>query len=492
MIVRLLIRLARILGWWLLGFLGGLLVLSFIWAQGLPALEFWHQRSVVDEYVIELDDLSGAGIREYLAHEDEIFVAMSSLLADNIDETRTMPLSRYNPASRTNAANYPVNWNRSYHLDSPGETGLAVLAHGLSDSPYSTRAIGELLHAENFDVFGLRVPGHGTMPGVLQHTRWEDFRDAFELAVDGLVRSVSGTRPLVLVGYSNGAALAVDYTIRSLNGEVAHIPDLLILISPAVRVSAIANFARFQRWVSYIPGMGKLSWLDNLMEFDPYKYNSFPVTAGEEINKLTGRLRSGIDDLERSGNLSNFPKVLAFQSAVDATIPASGVVDGLLRRTPPGSGDELVMFDVNRDVEFSEFINSRHEALLRSLSSDDNLPFSYTIVGNRNDRSSEIVARTKPAGSNNVHVQELGLSWPDNVFSLSHVALPFPPDDPIYGVEGPRDNNMVNLGSLEARGERGVLMVSMDQLARLRYNPFFSYMAERITDSVRELPRSSR
>jgi len=82
MLVRLLLRFAKYLGWWLLGFLGGLLVLSFIWAQGLPDLQFWHQRSVVDEYVLELDDLEGSTIEEYLEHEDEIFTAMASLLVE--------------------------------------------------------------------------------------------------------------------------------------------------------------------------------------------------------------------------------------------------------------------------------------------------------------------------------------------------------------------------------------------------------------------------
>ena len=67
MLVRLLLRFAKYLGWWLLGFLGGLLVLSFIWAQGLPDLQFWHQRSVVDEYVLELDDLRGAPSRNTLS-----------------------------------------------------------------------------------------------------------------------------------------------------------------------------------------------------------------------------------------------------------------------------------------------------------------------------------------------------------------------------------------------------------------------------------------
>ena len=487
MFTRLLIRFAKYLGWWLLGFTAGLLVLSLIWAQGLPDLHYWHKRSVVDKYILELDNLEGRSIPEYLAHEDEIFDEMEVLVNKNAALTMATPLSRYNPTSRSNAANYPVNWNRSFYLDSTEESGLAVLAHGLSDSPYSTRAIGELLHREKFDVFGLRVPGHGTMPGVLQHTRWEDFRYAFELAVDGMVRSAGQKRPLVLVGYSNGAALAVDYAIRNLQGEVPHRPDLLILVSPAIRVSAVANFARFQRWVSYIPGLGKLSWLSNQMEFDPYKYNSFPVTAAEEINLLTGRIRSSLESLDASNELGSFPRIIVFQSAVDATIPASGVIDGLMLRRPPASGDELVLFDVNREARYVEFINRNHEEMLTSLETADSLPFTYTLVTNRNKNTLEAVARTKPAGTSTTHSRDTGLYWPKNVFSLSHVALPFPPDDPIYGVDGPENDNKVNLGSIDARGERGVLMVSMDQLYRLRYNPFFGYMEDRITNSLREL-----
>jgi alpha-beta hydrolase superfamily lysophospholipase len=484
---RLLVRFARYLGWWIVGFLGGVLVLSFVWAQGLPEIQFWHERSGLDEYVIDLDDLSGTGIEDYLKHEDEIFDAMAALLRENEHVTRNLSLSRYNPGSRTNAANHSVNWNRTFYLDAADEKGLALTTHGLSDSPYSTRAIGQGLHTKGFDVLGLRVPGHGTMPGVLQHTSWEDFRDAYELAVDGLVGSASNTKPLVLVGYSNGAALAVDYTIRYLMGEVPHRPDLLILISPAIRVSAIASFARVQRWVSYIPGMGKLSWLDNVMEFDPYKYNSFPVTAGEEINKLTGRLRSGLDRLESIDGLASLPRIIVFQSVVDATIPPSGAIDDLLRRRPQGSGDELVLFDVNRQIEIAQFTNGREARLLDDLDNDGELPFRYTLVTNRNDRSFEAIARTREAGSKHTRVDEIGLSWPDNVFSLSHVALPFPPDDPIYGAEAASEDGLVNLATIDVRGERGVLVVSMDQLTRLRYNPFYSYMDQRIELAIRSL-----
>ncbi len=43
--------------------------------------------------------------------------------------------------------------------------------------------------------------------------------------------------------------------------------------------------------------------------------------------------------------------------------------------------------------------------------------------------------------------------------SLSHVALPFPPDDPLYGQRPPNDDDIVFLDDLAIKGERGVLKI---------------------------------
>jgi hypothetical protein len=75
----------------------------------------------------------------------------------------------------------------------------------------------------------------------------------------------------------------------------------------------------------------------------------------------------------------------------------------------------------------------------------------------------------------------LGLSWPPEVFSLTHVAIPFPPDDPLYGLVGPtRTATLLPIGRLSPRGERAVLTVGVDALMRLSSNPFFPFVAERV------------
>jgi hypothetical protein len=76
--------------------------------------------------------------------------------------------------------------------------------------------------------------------------------------------------------------------------------------------------------------------------------------------------------------------------------------------------------------------------------------------------------------------EPLNLAWPAGVLSLSHVALPFPPDDPLYGRRPPDDESLLFLGQMALQGERGMLVLSSDWLLRLRHNPFYDYLEERV------------
>ena len=89
---------------------------------------------------------------------------------------------------------------------------------------------------------------------------------------------------------------------------------------------------------------------------------------------------------------------------------------------------------------------------------------------------------TKAPRSSTIDSTALDISWPLGVFSLSHVAIPFPPDDPVYGASVSTNSayDGIPLGRLEPRGEKQLLTVPLNQLIRLRYNPFFSYMKQRV------------
>ena len=116
---------------------------------------------------------------------------------------------------------------------------------------------------------------------------------------------------------------------------------------------------------------------------------------------------------------------------------------------------------------------------------DANLPFAVTLVGNKGPESLRVVARRKPPYSTDVTSEvELDEDWPAGVISLSHVALPFPPDDPVYGAQPPDTGEGLFLGQLAIRGERGLLKISSDWLLRLRHNPFYEYLEARTLDWI--------
>ena len=157
-------------------------------------------------------------------------------------------------------------------------------------------------------------------------------------------------------------------------------------------------------------------------------------------------------------------------------------VDRLLARLAPNR-HELVLFDINRFAVKSTLMVADPGPLTARLMADDSLPFAVTLVANENPESRKVFARRKPAFSGEVSSSEpLNLAWPAGVISLSHVALPFPPDDPLYGRRPSGEPNRLFLGQLNIKGERGLIQVPSDWLLRLRHNPFYDYVEIRVLE----------
>ena len=89
--------------------------------------------------------------------------------------------------------------------------------------------------------------------------------------------------------------------------------------------------------------------------------------------------------------------------------------------------------------------------------------------------------RSIAPGATAIDGHPIGLAWPRDVYSLSHVAIPFPVNDPVYGrEEAAGAPAVIRLGVLSPRGERAVFSVPSDTLMRLTCNPFFQYQEERV------------
>jgi esterase/lipase len=401
--------------------------------QQRPDLAPWHTAKLDAEFEAA-DAATTRTLVDYRRREDELFEQLRGEVHARVSAADRRALNRYSTGSRSDPLPHSPNWNRTFELGVDEPRGGAVLLHCASDSPYSMRALGESLHAKGYWVVGLRLPGHGTAPTGMLDVAWEDWAAAVRVAARDVSARIGAERPLYLVGYSTGAALAVEYAAARLQGEQLPRVAGLVLVSPAIGVSPAAAFARAQARLGDLRGFEKAAWTDIVPEYDPYKYNSFTANVGDQIYRLTRRIDSQLAELGGDGVVAGMPRVLAFQSVADATVSAPAVVDALFRRLAP-EGHELVLFDINRRADAEPLFDPDVVALRRRLLADAMVAVDLTVIANADESSSAAVELRRRPGANQVTRKPTGLAWPARVFSLSHTALPFPPSDPVYGAE---------------------------------------------------------
>lgn len=85
-----------------------------------------------------------------------------------------------------------------------------------------------------------------------------------------------------------------------------------------------------------IPLLEKVRWQEVAVEYDPYKFNSFPVNATRQVNRATRELHQALARATESGRIAQMPSVVTWQSVVDSTVGARGVVDTLYARLKGG------------------------------------------------------------------------------------------------------------------------------------------------------------
>jgi alpha-beta hydrolase superfamily lysophospholipase len=445
-----------------------------------PALQPWHTQILTEEFTEDMVGDQVNNFDDYMALEERLFKQLDEQIYANSATGPAHVLERYSPGSATDPHRWQTNWNHSFELTSTPTVGGVLLLHGMSDSPYSLRSLGTTLNYRGYQVIGLRLPGHGTAPSGLMRVKWQDMAAATKLAMEYLESSL-GSRPIHIIGYSTGASLALDYTLNALEDGSAAIPVSLVLVSPAIRIHAAGALAGFKNSLSVLPGLDGLSYLSVMAEFDPYKYNSFATNAGAQVHGITRNVDRRLQVLAQDPPaVDKLPPILVFKSTVDSTVTTDAVVDNLLKLLP-ADRNELVLFDINRNAAIkSTLLVSDPGPLTRRLMTDPDLPFAVTFITNENPHSTRVVAQHKAPYSRQAEsVENLEVSWPSDVVSLSHIALPFPPDDPLYGQYPPPDSDLVYLGNLAFKGEQGLLKLPPQWLLRMRHNPFYTYLQKR-------------
>jgi alpha-beta hydrolase superfamily lysophospholipase len=469
-----------------LALLATALVVVFAWraydSLREPVLQPWHTFVPEEASAAEVDALDWAG---YLAIENALLEQVRTEVTDKLDADARIDSNRYFADSPIYPGRFAQDWNRSYILAPEGTpTGAVVLLHGLTDSPYSLRHVARRYVQAGYVAVAIRLPGHGTVPAGLSNVEWEQWMAATRLAVREARRLSPAPAPLHLVGFSNGGALAMKHALDALDDPALARPDHIVLFAPMIGVTSLARFAGIFGWPALVPAFDKASWLGIVPEFNPFKYNSFPVNGARQSSLVARRLQAQIDRHAREDNLQGLAPVLTFQSVVDFTVSTRAIITALYARLPP-NGSELVLFDLNRNAKFGPLLRRGADTILETLLPSPPRNFRSTVVTNAGRGSDSVEARVIEAGATSEQVRELGLVFPKGVFSLSHLAIPFPLDDPLYGLEPDLSEDYgANLGAMATRGERGGLIISIESLARMSSNPFFDFVLQRIDEVI--------
>jgi alpha-beta hydrolase superfamily lysophospholipase len=451
-------------------------------SQRGPDLELWHTYVPHDMHADQIDKSDWAA---WLKAEEAVFRGVRAEVTGKLDAEAKVPGNRYYDGSPIYPGHFAQDWNRSYILAPDGPpVGAVVLLHGLTDSPYSLRHIARRYRDEGFVAVAIRMPAHGTVPAALTDVEWEDWDAATRLAVREAVRRAGPSKPLHIVGFSNGGALAMKYALDALDNRQLVRPDRLILISPMIGITSFARFVGIAALPALLPAFAKAAWLGILPEFNPFKYNSFPVNGARQSYRLTAALQEHIARAGRAGLLDRLPPVLTFQSVVDFTVSTRAIITGLYSLLP-ANGSELVLFDINRGATLGPLLRTASETVLSRILAPPPRKFRTVIITNASADTYKVVEKVTEAGAVTEQTTELALAFPPGIFSLSHVALPFPMSDSLYGMEPDKSEDFgVNLGAISPRGERGVLIVNLDALLRVSSNPFFPYVLGRIDQAI--------
>jgi alpha-beta hydrolase superfamily lysophospholipase len=457
--------------------------LLLAWAfesRRMPALQIWHTAVLESEFTARGATPQNT-LQDYLVREERLFGELREKVYQRIEPTDALIYSRYRAGGPQDPAWPQQNWNRTFELVPEHIVGGALLLHGLTDSPYSLRSIGEILYARGFYVVGLRLPGHGTIPGALTRVRWEDWVAASRIGARHVRERIGAERPFVLAGYSNGGALAVKYALDALVDPDLPVPGRLLLFSPEIGIAPVARIANSHELLSFLSFFAQFKWLSIEPEYDPFKYNSFPKNAAQEAWEVTAAVHRQIQEASDAGRFAKFPSVLTFLSLSDATVESSATVWRLYDRLE-SEGSELVVFDVNHSDRLAAFIPAATDSPLDQLEASTDLPYRLTVITNVTSKSERMAQRTKEPRARAIESTPLQMAWPRGVYSLAHVAVPFSPDDPVYGTGGRQSSNYhgLPLGALQPRGETHLLTAPVGQLMRLRHNPFFAYMEQRV------------
>jgi esterase/lipase len=174
-----------------------------------------------------------------------------------------------------------------------GDRPAIVLVHGLTDSPYFMRAIGEYFAAEmGFDVYIPLLLAHGLKePEGMKDASADGWKQNVEFAIQAAKKSGG---KISIGGFSTGGTLSVSLAIaypEVINGGVFLFSAALGLASPVGNLAE--RLLRTYILEPMLDHLDKVPLVDNSPWGNPYRYSHMDLGGAAELSELIREL----DDL---------------------------------------------------------------------------------------------------------------------------------------------------------------------------------------------------
>ncbi len=194
------------------------------------------------------------------------------------------------------------------HCDGPSK-GI-LLIHGIMDTSFAVRDIGNTLNAECFLVRAILLPGHGTRPGEMIDVTADDWLTAVRFGVRTLQHDVD---EVYIGGFSLGGLLA---TIAMLEDDsiVAG-----VLLAPALKTT-YPMLSRQASWLKTVR-----TFLNKDEAPVPVRYQAMATNAVAQVNVLISRY----DELAEGGVKT---PAYVIVSEADLTVDGLGVAEEFTER----------------------------------------------------------------------------------------------------------------------------------------------------------------
>ncbi len=169
-----------------------------------------------------------------------------------------------------------------------------VLSHGYKASPEEIRPLAEYLNSLGYNIYGVRLHGHGTSPENLQTTSWLKWYDSYMrgvVALDQICDSV------IFAGFSTGGLLSL-YTAAQhpdICRGVISINAALKLQDIRVRLVKVVNF--WNEISDKFRGHAIKEYIEDTPEHPETNYSRNYIKGVNELGKLMKRTKESLDEV---------------------------------------------------------------------------------------------------------------------------------------------------------------------------------------------------